>query len=354
MWLSVIIPAYNEEKRIKNTLLKVGDYLAKQNYDYEIMVVNDGSTDKTADIVEKTRSDIIGLKLINNKENRGKGFVVRQGLLNAKGEYRLFLDADNSTSIEEIEKFFPYVKQGYDIVIGSRDIVGAKIIKAQPLYRKVLGKIYSLISHAITGLRGIDDTQCGFKIFSSKSINDILPKCNVDGFSFDSEILIIGQRLGYKIKEVPIVWTNDPDTKVRFNGMVKSILDLVKIGWIPEFLRFAVVGLSGTIINFIIFYCFTEFLKVYYLLSAIFSFIFAMTNNFILNKFWTFKKPGVIFGQEFAQFSLVSVIALLLNLFLLYFLTEVMGVYYLISQVFAIIPSLIVNFLGNKFWTFKK
>ena len=124
MYLSVIIPAYNEEKRLPNTLSDIDKYLLRQSYDYEIIVVNDGSKDRTAEVVGEGFSGIKNLRLIDNKENHGKGYVVRQGMLEAKGEYRLFTDADNSTSIDQVEKMWPYFKQGYNIIIGSRDVKG--------------------------------------------------------------------------------------------------------------------------------------------------------------------------------------------------------------------------------------
>ena len=230
MWLSVIIPAYNEEKRIKNTLVKIGSYLADKKYDYEIIVVNDGSTDETANVVEGTKPKVANLSIISNTKNRGKGFAVRQGLLVAKGEYRLFLDADNSASIKEIEKFFPYIKQGYDIIIGSRDIKGANIILAQPRHRKFLGNIYRFMVKISTGLSGFYDTQCGFKMFDKKSINDIFPKCKINGWSFDVEILVLAKKLGYSVKEVPINWTDSVGTKVKIKGSVVAVYDLLKIG----------------------------------------------------------------------------------------------------------------------------
>lgn len=229
VYLSIIIPVYNEAKRIRGTLLSIRDYLSRQDYAYEIIVVNDGSGDTTSQIILDLKGKIKTLKLIDNKNNYGKGCVVRQGLLQAKGEYRLFTDADNSTQITELENFLPYLEKGYDIIIGSRAISGSKIVKAQPFHRKVLGKVYSILSHLITGLHDVVDTQCGFKLFSEKSVKDILPRCKVNGWSFDSEILIIAQKLGYKIKETPITWTNESNTKVKFFGMVKSILDLLKI-----------------------------------------------------------------------------------------------------------------------------
>ena len=208
---------------------KAGGYLAGKKYDYEIIVVNDGSTDKTADVVEEMKAKVANLSVINNAKNRGKGFAVRRGLLKAKGEYRLFLDADNSASIEEIEKFFPYIKQGYDIIIGSRDLKGANIILAQPWHRKFLGNIYRVMVKIFAGLSGFYDTQCGFKMFNEKIVADIIPNCKINGWSFDVEILVLAKKLGYSIKEVPINWADNTGTKVKIKGSAMAVYDLLKI-----------------------------------------------------------------------------------------------------------------------------
>jgi dolichyl-phosphate beta-glucosyltransferase len=230
MYLSVIIPAYNEEKRIVKTLIKTNRYLSRQNYDFEIIVVNDGSKDKTAKIVEKMKREIKNLDIINNTKNRGKGYAVRQGLIKAQGEYRLFLDADSSTSIEEFNKFLPFLSS-FDIIAGSRSIKGAEIIVAQPFYRKFLGNIFRKITKIVIGIWDISDTQCGFKLLNYKAVKDILPKCKINGWPFDVEMLIIAKKLGYKIKEVPIIWKNDPKSKVKIKGMFAAVLDLLKIKW---------------------------------------------------------------------------------------------------------------------------
>lgn len=231
MYLSVIIPAFNEERRLPRTLVEIDKYLRKQNYDYEIIVASDGSKDRTAEVVKNLQSKIAHLKLIDNKENHGKGFVVRQGLLKAEGEYRLFTDADNSTSIEQVEKLLSYFKESYDIIIASRDVRGAVIANPQSWLRRKLGDIFNLFAQIVVGLWGIWDTQCGFKAFSARAINDILPRCRINRWAFDPEILVIGKKLGYKIKEVPIVWINDPESKVKLKGMVKMGYDLLKIRW---------------------------------------------------------------------------------------------------------------------------
>lgn len=231
MYLSIIVPAYNEQRRLPKTLSSIDSYLRKQPYDYEILVVNDGSKDKTAEVVEDLKVKIKNLRLVNNKENHGKGFVVRQGLLEAKGEYRLFTDADNSTSIDQVEKMWPEVKKGYDIVIGSRDLKESIIAVPQSWFRRRLGDVFNLFTQVTCGLWGIWDAQCGFKIFTKEAVEKIFPKCKINRFAFDPEILVIAKRLGFKIKEIPVVWINEPESKVKFKSMVKMGLDLLKIRW---------------------------------------------------------------------------------------------------------------------------
>jgi len=203
--------------------------LSRQSYEYEIIVVNDGSKDRTAEVVKKLEPEIKGLKLIDNKKNHGKGFVVRQGLLEAEGEIRLFSDADNSTSVDQVEKIFPWIEKGFDIVIGSRDVKGAVLDPPQPWFRVMVGNIFNLMVQVLAGLWGIWDTQCGFKALTAKAAEDSLPRCRIDRWAFDPEILKIGKKLGYKIKEIPVVWKNDPDSKVKLGGMVKMGFDLLKI-----------------------------------------------------------------------------------------------------------------------------
>ncbi len=238
MYLSVIIPAYNEERRLPKTLGEIDRYLSKQDYNYEIIVVSDGSKDKTAEVVENLKSQIQNLKIIDNKKNNGKGFVVRQGLMEAKGDFRLFTDADNSTSIDQVEKMLPYLKKacpepvegGYDIVIGSRDVKGAVLDPPQPWLRNIiLGEGFKLFRKIVIGLWRIEDTQCGFKCFTKEVVENVFPKCKIDRFAFDPEILILAKRFGYKIKEVPVYWKNDLESKVKFKSILKMALDLFKI-----------------------------------------------------------------------------------------------------------------------------
>jgi len=231
MYLSVIIPAYNEEKRLPKTLIEIDKYLRKQNYDYEILVVNDGSKDKTREILSNLKSQISNLKITGYEINQGKGYAVRFGMLEAQGEYRLFTDADNSTSINHIEKMWPEFKKGFDVVIGSRDVQGAVLDPAQPFLRKLLGNYFKLYRKFVIGLWTIHDTQCGFKAFSRKAAENIFPKCKINRWAFDPEILIIAKKLGYKTKEIPVYWKNNLESKVKLKSMIGMGIDLLKIRW---------------------------------------------------------------------------------------------------------------------------
>ncbi len=230
MKLSVIIPAYNEERRIAKTILDIDKYLSKQKYSYEIIVVDDGSKDRTSFVVSKFQDVVKNLRIILNPQNHGKGYVVRQGMLEAKGDFRVFTDADNSTAIDHIEKMWPFVEQGFEVIIGSRDIKGAVIAVPQPWYRRVLlGDTFNLLVQAICGLWGIWDTQCGFKGMTKKAVEEILPECKIDRWAFDPEILVVAKKKGYKIKEIPVTWINDLESKVKLKATIKMLLDLLRI-----------------------------------------------------------------------------------------------------------------------------
>jgi dolichyl-phosphate beta-glucosyltransferase len=233
IYLSVIIPAYNEEKRISNTLLDIDHYLSKQDYSYEIIVVSDGSKDKTAQIVKKFTDLIKNLRLIDNKENHGKGWVVRQGMLEAQGEIRLFMDADNATTIEHFEKMLPLFEQGYQVVIGSRDkkdAAGAKQAVPQSFLKRQLGNLGNILIQLLA-VSGIWDTQCGFKAFQAKTAQDIFSRAKIDRWGLDIEALALARKLGYRIGVIPVNWVNDPDSRVSWKGYLNTFRELFKIKW---------------------------------------------------------------------------------------------------------------------------
>lgn len=229
-FLSVIIPAYNEEGRIQNTLLAVDKYLSGQEYEYEIIVVVDGAFDKTAEIVNKYLPLIHNLHLINNEKNQGKGAVVGQGMLAARGVIRVFMDADNSTAIDHIEKFLSFFKDGFDIVIGSRRIKGAKISVHQSFVKELAGRLGNLWIR-IFGVGGIKDTQCGFKAFTEQSAEDVFKRLTIFRWGFDIESLAVAKLLKYKIKEAPVVWINDTQSHVRASAYLQVLWETLKIRW---------------------------------------------------------------------------------------------------------------------------
>jgi len=229
-FLSVIIPAYNESKRLPLTLIDIDKHLDEQEYSYEIVVVNDGSTDETAEIVRRFIPLINNLRLVDSEENRGKGAAVRRGMLESKGLWRLFMDADNSTSIVEFNKMIPYFKSGYDVVIGSRGVKGSRKIPPQPFYKDLSGKFGNLIIQLFL-LRGIWDSQCGFKCFSEDSAARIFSLIKIEKWGFDAESLAVAKALGYKIKELPVFWMNDPRTRVEFKDYLQVLFETVKVRW---------------------------------------------------------------------------------------------------------------------------
>ncbi|KKT82694.1 MAG: hypothetical protein A3B99_01755 [Candidatus Yanofskybacteria bacterium RIFCSPHIGHO2_02_FULL_44_12b] len=231
MHLSIVIPAYNEAKRISLTLKSIDEYLRRQNYDYEIIVVSDGSKDNTGEIVRGMVPAISGLRLIDNKENHGKGYVVRQGMLQAKGDLRLFTDADNSTSADHLDRFIPYVNQGYGVIIGSIGVAGHKVASgSEPLWRRVAGKMGNLFIQAMA-VPGIQDTQRGFKLFTAKAVQDIFPKLTINRWGFDIEALALARKFGHKIKELPVDWKNDPNSKVGLKAYIQVLWETVIIRW---------------------------------------------------------------------------------------------------------------------------
>lgn len=213
--LTIIIPAYNEENRIKNTLIIINDYVQEKNINAEIIVVDDGSTDLTTNIVEKLKAKIPHLKLINLEHNQGKGFSVRKGVESSQGKFILFTDADNSTPIEEYEKLMDRMKNAQaQIAIGSRFLHDSKVHIAQPAYRIFLGRAANLLIRIFL-IDGLRDTQCGFKLFEHNAAKEIFSFQKIKRFAFDMEALLVGVNLGYKIIEVPISWYNSSESRVR-------------------------------------------------------------------------------------------------------------------------------------------
>lgn len=227
--LSVIIPARNEEKRIANTLSATLDYLKKQKYFWEIIVVDNNSNDRTAEIVKESGRSNQNLRLIESSDNRGKGAAVQRGIFESGGEYAMFMDADNATPITEIEKFWPYLEQGIQVVIGDRYLDSAKKAK-QPFIRTILSRGSNLLIQIILGHR-FHDTQAGFKAFNTEAAKKMFSKLTIFGWAFDMEMLAIAVKMKYKIKAVPIIREEEGGSTVPATAFLQSLRDLFIIKW---------------------------------------------------------------------------------------------------------------------------
>lgn len=227
--LSVVVPVYNETKRMGKRLPELLAYLHAQSYPYEIVIVDDGSTDGTPEMARQLLRDEKRVRVFVQPRNRGKGRAVKVGMLQAEGEYVLFTDADLSTPPAELDKFWPWFAEGCDIVIGSRKMQGANIVRHQPLWRESLGKVFTWLTNQIA-TRDISDITCGFKCFNRDAARTLFRLSVLDDWSFDAEVLFLAQKLGYRIKEVPVTWHDEPGTKVRIvKDAVNSLRGLFRI-----------------------------------------------------------------------------------------------------------------------------
>ena len=228
---SIIIPAYNESARIRATLDRVLAYSAERGWNAEIIVVNDGSRDDTAEIARKYAAVNSRLRLLENPGNRGKGYSVRNGMLHARGEVLLFTDADLSSPIEEAEKLFAAIAAGADVAIGSRWLRSDLQSQRQPLYRQLFGRIFNLMLRITLGLT-FRDTQCGFKAFTRRAAQTIFPLQTVERWGFDPELLYLAKKFGFKIAEVPVAWAHSEGTRISpLRDGIRMFAEMVKIRW---------------------------------------------------------------------------------------------------------------------------
>jgi dolichyl-phosphate beta-glucosyltransferase len=227
--ISIIIPAYNEHVRLPDTLRRIAQYLQDSNWTFrEILVVDDGSKDRTAAAAEEFARGSSDVRVLQNPGNRGKGYSVRHGMLEARGEWRLFSDADLSTPIEELEKLWCAVSGGKEIAIGSRAIDRSLIGVHQPGYRETMGRVFNGVMRAATGLP-ISDTQCGFKLFRANAAREVFSRQLLERFGFDAEVLYIASRRGYSIAEVPVRWNHVDGSKVGILAGLRAFTELAEI-----------------------------------------------------------------------------------------------------------------------------
>lgn len=227
--LSVVIPAYNEGNTIENTIKKVCSYLNEMQLNYELIIVNDGSSDNTEQLITSLMVEFSNLSLVSYPSNKGKGHAVRKGMLKSVGHYIVFMDADLSTPLSQFNKLSESIKRGSEIIIGDRKSKEAMIHRKQPLTRIVLGRGFVILSNLILGIK-INDFTCGFKCFSNEATQRIFSRTKIDNWSFDAEILFIAKKLNYAIDQIPVDWENMPETKVKvFRDIITSFLGLIEI-----------------------------------------------------------------------------------------------------------------------------
>lgn len=221
---SIVIPAYNESARITATLESIGAYARDQRWDLEVLVVNDGSRDNTVAVVESIARTHPFIRVIENPGNRGKGYSVRNGMLQARGDILLFSDADLSSPIEEAHKLFDAIAAGADLAIGSRWLRPELQTERQPLLRQIYGRLFNLLLRVVLGLK-FRDTQCGFKAFRRDAAHAIFPLQRIERWGFDPEILYLARRLRYRSVEVPVRWAHSAGTRLH------PIRDGIRMGW---------------------------------------------------------------------------------------------------------------------------
>ncbi len=226
-----MLPAYNEGVRIGATLQRILAFAAKEGWNAEVIVVNDGSTDNTAEIVTQQAIHSPALRLIENPGNRGKGYSVRNGMLHAQGEILLFSDADLSSPIEEATKLFAAIDQGADIAIGSRWLRPELQTARQPLRRQIFGRVFNLALRIILGLR-LKDSQCGFKAFNRRAVDVVFPMQRIERWGFDPEILFLARTFGLTVEEVPVRWAHRPGGSIHpVRDGVRMFGEMIKIRW---------------------------------------------------------------------------------------------------------------------------
>lgn len=354
MKLSLVIPTYNEKENIQKLLSLLKEEYDTHRIDGEVIVVDDNSPDGTGHLLEELKATYPSLTVIHRQGKLGLSSAVVEGFRASKGDILGVMDADLSHPVQKIHEMFSRLTEGSaDLVIGSRYIPGGRI-EGWNTYRKVLSKGATFLARVFVSAK---DPMSGFFLIKRACVlfDDINPK----GFKILLELLI---KTNCRVVEVPITFVNR--TAGKSKAGLKEILYYLRnlASYLRyerkvarEFFKFAVVGLGGTVVNIGILYSLTEYFNVYYILSALIAFCIALTFNFICNTLWTFgDNMRTDIARKYSSFFLVSVCALLVNIVFLYIFTEFLRIYYIVSQVIAIGIALMINFIGNKIWTFRE
>lgn len=371
--LSIVIPAFNEEKRIGSSLEKLIIFLQDYREDSEVIIVDDGSTDTTVSIAKKYQKSFSNFQIVSSEKNRGKGFAVKLGFEKAKGDIVLFTDADFSTPITESTKLIEKINRGYDIAIGSRALDRSLIRKRQNIVRESFGRLANFLIQFLA-IPGIKDTQCGFKAFKKTTTAPIFSEQRVFRYAFDIELLYLAKKQGLSVAEIPVVWSNSPDSKV--NPLIDapgSLVDLVKIRIIHAkhngssferllyqiykkrtFAKFAVVGLSGALVDYSLFFLLTRFYHLSALQANPINVEVAIIWTFALNNLWTFSQRNRqrSIYKKFLAFQTVSFGGLMVSQMQILLYTHFLAIFDLLAKFLSIPVVAIFNYSVNSRWTF--
>jgi len=371
--LSIIIPAYNEEKRLGESLEKLIDFLKTYPAKVEVILVDDGSTDKTFQLAQSYQEKIPNFKIIKLEKNTGKGFAVKKGYEKAKGNIVLFTDSDFSTPITEVPKMVKKIKEGFDIAIGSRATKGSEVKKHQSWLREKLGRIANLLIK-ISAVPKINDTQCGFKAFKKTSTDKIFERQKIHRYAFDIELLYLAKREGLKIAEVPIQWYNSPQSKVNpiLDGL-QILSDLVKIRLLhaekngslidrflyfvqskKTFAKFALVGTTGVAVDYSLYFLLTRILQLTPLQANPINVEAAIIWTFIFNNLWTFsgrnRERHIV--KKFLAFQTTALGGLMISQIQILLYTNYLDIYDLFAKLLSIPVMAVFNYTVNNRWTF--
>lgn len=359
--LSIVIPAYNEAKRLPDSLLAILEYLRKGAFPaHEIIIVDDGSTDTTPRFLKDALAGS-PVRVLGGSTNQGKGGALREGVLAARGEYILCTDADLSTPIEEVEKLLPrLMRDGYEVAIGSRK--AGSITIPQPWYRRAIGRMGNWLIRAVLALP-FKDTQCGFKLYRRETAVRLFRTLSLRRFSYDFEILSRAQSLGIPVAEVGVRWANSPESSVTARDVARSFIDVFRLraqnlrATQGEALRFIAVGVVNTAVDFVAYVALTRVLLIMAgapVTAKFFSFLFATISSFYLNRYWTFKILTPLTLSEVLRFYASVSVGLVVNIAAMYVFVHLFGVYDLAALLLSTIFTFATNFALAKFWVFNR
>lgn len=372
--ISLIIPCFNEEKRLGKSLKILAEFLMNRPDEFEIIIVNDGSTDRTTEVANSHSKNFSNFSLINFPHHRGKGAAINAGFKKASGEVVVFTDADFSTPISEIDKLLSKLNSGFDIAIGSRAIDQTLVKKHQNFFREMMGKSFNLLVQNLA-VPGISDTQCGFKAFNANTCAKIFEKQIISGFGFDVELLYLARKLGLKVAEIPVLWYNDPASRVQpFKDSLISLYELLKIRLAHSkekvspvdqlihqfyvrrtFVKFVIVGLTATFVDFFGYLLLTRLLKLPPLTSNPISVEAAIIWGFFLNNLWTFGKfshQKNLLGR-FITYQVVTIGSLLFSQIQIFLYIHWLDLHDALAKFLTIPTVAIFNYSLHKRWTFR-